>query len=501
MRGRSEDPIVVTGLDLTLDEVLRVAREGAHVSLDPSALGRMRAARDVVERAIDRGDPVYGLNTGVGVNRRVRVDPAEAAAAGAELLREHRVAQGTLAPPDVVRATMLVLANGFARGTAGVTTDLAERLVRAINARDEPRMRTLGSVGVADLAPLADLASEVFADHALAPGEALALLDNNAFGTASAALALADARILADTMDLAGALGLEAFAGNLQHLHERVGSSRPYPGLERSLARMRELLEGSSGWEAGAARNLQDPISFRSLPHVNGALHDALDFAVGQLGIELNSSQGNPIVVAEERRLVSVGNFDIAPIAQALDLVRVSLASAVAMSCERSLKLLDTAWSGLPTGLASGERPESLGIGMLGIAAQSLAVEARTLAQPVSHELVSTTEAEGIEDRTTMAPLGARRLSDQVGLARRVVAIELAVAARALSLRPPARMGGGTSEALSVVLAGLPWITGPGANAPDVEPLLEAIAGGSFAAKLYPRSARRASRASGSRTR
>ena len=488
MGDPTAEPVVLTGFDLTLEQLVAVARERGLVALHPDAVERMRAAREVVERALERGDEVYGLTTGVGINRRVRVDRAETAAAGAALLHEHRVGQGPPAPLDVTRATMLVLANGFARGSPGVTPELAERLIDALNTGKVPTVRSLGSVGQADLAPLADLAAAIVGADTLRPGEALALIDNGAFSTAWAALALADAGVLGDTLDLAGALSLEAFAANLDHVHRAIAVTRPYPGLSRSLTRIRELLEGA----AWSPRNLQDPLSFRSLPHVNGALHDALRFAGDQLAIELNASQGNPIVVVEEHRLIPVANFDFVPLAQALDLARIAVASAVTSSAERALKLLDAAWSGLPTGLAGPEeRPESLGIGMLGIAAQALAVEARTLAHPVSHELASTTEAEGTEDRTSIASLGARRLSEQVDLSGRVAAIELAVAARALAIRPPRAIGVGIGRVLAAVTDVLPWVADrarPGP--PDVEPLLDAVRSGSLTRRTtsdYPR--------------
>lgn len=488
MRNPSVTPVVVTGLDLTAGEVVAVARELRPVAIHADARQRMRAAREVVERVIARGDEVYGLNTGVGINRRVKVDPADAATSAAALLREHRIAQGPPAPEDVVRGMMVVLANGLVRGLAGVSPELAERLVDVLNDGEAPTIRTLGSVGEADLAPLADLAAAVFEGTSLRPGEALALIDNGAFSTAWATLALADAGVLADTFDVAGALSLEAFGANLDHVHASVAATRPYPGLGRSLARIRAALDGSAQWERSSARNLQDPLSFRSLPHVNGALHDALRFSGDQLAIELNASQGNPIVLEEEDRLIPVANFDLVPLAQALDLVRIGVASAVTSSAERALKLLDAAWSGLRTGLAGpGDRPESLGIGMLGIAAQALAVEARMLAQPVSHELASTSEAEGTEDRTAMAPLGARRLSDQVDLARRVVAIELAVAARALALRRPSSVGAGTGRARAAIAELLPWVDpAPPGSSPDVEPLLGALRSGALTGETMP---------------
>ena len=476
MPNRAER-VTLTGFDLTLNEVVWIARDASPITLGRDAVERMREARDVVERAAGRGDVVYGLSTGVGVNSRVSVDPRTGTAAGAALLREHRIAQGRVAQDDVVRATMAILANGLARGMVGVRPALAQRLVDALNAGKLPLVRSLGSIGQADLGPLADLALGILGDDGVTSGEALALIDNNAFGTASAALAVVDGEQLADLLDVAGALSLEAFAANLDHVHPAVAASRPYAGIRRSLDRIRGLLVGSALLARGSARSLQDPICFRSLPHVNGAFHDAVSFARSQLGVELNASQGNPIVVPEEDRLIAVANFDIAPVAQSIDLLRVSLATAITSSCERSVKLLDAAWSGLPTGLAlPGARPESVGIAMLGIAAQSLASEARALGHPVSYDVVSTSEAEGIEDRMTMLPLGARLLADQIDLARRVLAIELAVATRALVLRRPDPAGTGTGQVADRVAGALAWLRTGGAD-PDVEPLLDTLAG------------------------
>src|SRR5262245_24613617 len=164
MLNRAEH-VTLTGLDLTLSEVVRIARDASPVTLGRDAVERMREAWDVVERAAARGDVVYGLSTGVGVNSRVSVDPRKATAAGAALLREHRIAQGGVARDDVVRATMAILANGLARGTVGVRHALAQRLVDALNAGKLPLVRSLGSIGQVDLGPLAGVAIGVLGDE------------------------------------------------------------------------------------------------------------------------------------------------------------------------------------------------------------------------------------------------------------------------------------------------------------------------------------------------
>ena len=466
----------VTGRDLDRASLAAVARRGARVELAPAARAQMLETRGVVERALADGTAVYGLSTAVGVLKRVTVAD-EAAAYSARVLRTHHVAQGPPAPLDVVRGTMLRLLDSFASGVPGVRPELAERLVHALNDDERPVMRTLGSIGQADLAPMADLALALFGDMHLAAGEGLALVSSNAYATASTALATTDAAALLETMTAAGALSLEALCANRSLLHPAIAAVRPYPGLERALSRLRSLLEGSFLWADGAARNLQDPLTFRNLPHLLGAADDALAYLDAQLAIELNASDSNPIVVPDEPRPISVANFEILPLVTAVDHLRVVLASVLSASTERAVKLLESPWSGLPTGLARQPDSSDPGLAYLAIVSQSLAAEARLLAQPVSLEMASTAHAEGIEDRATMAPLAARRLAEQVALGRRIVAIELVVAAQAVDLRGSRPLGRGTTEARAFVRDVVPPL-GPGDMVPDVEPLVTRLDGG-----------------------
>jgi histidine ammonia-lyase len=470
--------VVLTGSDLTLDEVVRVARDGEQVELAEQAVARMRDARRLVEHAVASDEPVYGLNVGVGMRKRYRVPPDQINAFNRALVLNHRTGQGPPAPPDVVRAMALRLANGFAKGTVGVRPVLAERLVEALNEQRTPPVRSLGSLGQADLPQAADLAHALLGDLELEAKDGIGLLNSGAYSTALAALAMADAVRLADAIDVAGALDLEAFAANLTILHPAVGETRPYPGLVAALARFRSLLEGSFLWEPGAARNLQDPLTFRNVVQVHGALRDALDFASRQLAVELNASQDNPLAVPSENRFVSVANFDVLPLAAALDFVRIALAPVLTSACERSIKLLQSQLSGLPPGLAVREGLPEDSISEFGVPAQALAAEARLLAQPVSFELVSTTHAEGIEDRITLAPLSARRLAEMVALGEGLLAIELVVAAQAVDLRERLPLGAGTHQAYRRVRELIPFC-GEGDPIPaDLEPLVDLIRGG-----------------------
>jgi histidine ammonia-lyase len=329
---------------------------------------------------------------------------------------------------------------------------------------------------------MADLAAELFGDVELLAKEGIALVNSNAFATALASLAVADAERLVDTLDVTGAMDLEGFAANATLLHHAIGDVRPYPGLCFALERLRGLLEGSYLWEKGSARNLQDPLTFRCLPQIHGATRDALEFAKRQLEIELNASQENPLVIPDEDRIVSVANFDILPLAAALDFLRIALAPALTSACERLLKLLQGPLTGLPDGLSPRQGMVENSLGEFGVAAQALTAEARLLAQPVSYEVVTSTHAEGIEDRITMAPLGARRLAEMVGLGERLAAIGLTIAAQALDLRDPPAMGTGTKRALELVRERVPFM-GEGDPLPaDLDPVRDLIVSGSFVA-------------------
>jgi histidine ammonia-lyase len=464
--------VVLTGTSLTIDDVVAVARGGVAVAVAPAALERMAAARAVAEEVIGQGRPAYGLTTGLGIRKTATIhDPGH----DRLVLRQHLIAHPPNAPADVVRATALRLANALAQGTTTARPALAELFVTALNDDKLPRVRLRGSAGLSDLAQMADLAEGVLGGFALAQGEAIALLNQSAFSTGWAALAVHDCTALLDALDVAGALDLEALGANRSQVDPAIADVRPYPGLRATIDRLRSLLAGSEV----PSRALQDPTSFRTFPHVNGAARDALRFVHEQLAIELNCAQANPLVAVERGEVFSVGNFEIAPLALALDLARLALAPTLTSACERSVKLLQSHLTGLPEGLGERSGLAESAYSELGIAVQALTAEARLLAHPVSYEVVSSQQAGGIEDRMTMAPLAARRLAEMVELGTRIVAVEVLLAAQACDLRG-ARLGVGTERARAAVRSVAPFLR-EGDDLPDIEPVVELVRSGRLA--------------------
>jgi histidine ammonia-lyase len=489
--------ISLNGSDLTVTQVVAVARHGETVALAPEAIAAMRRSRAIVQDVLAAGEPVYGLTTGVGERKAYLLDPAERQRFNHRLGLNHRIAQGDIAPADVVRGAMLCLANSYAKGVTGVRPELAEMIVTLLNEGFAPPVRRLGSVGEGDLGQMADLAYGLItrSGFEVAENEGLALVSSNAFTTAWACIAVADTQALMDVFDVAGALDLEAFGANVNCLHPVIEQTRPFPGLAATLHRLRLLLAGSYLWQPGAARFLQDPLTFRCLPQIHGAARDALAYAQTILHLELNSSQSNPVVVVPagnepgsepgngQGRIVSVGNFDMGPLAAALDFLRIALAPVVTSANERAVKLLQAPYSGLAAGLAALTGSPDDALAELATSGQAITVEARTLAHPVSYELVSSVKGDGIEDRATMAPLSARRLADMVQLCARVAAIEFVVAAQAIDLRAPGEslgLGLGTGRAYRMIRELVPFTQADGTLPADLEPLVELVTRGTL---------------------
>src|SRR5579859_4071939 len=492
--------IMVTGSDLTVNQVVAVARGGERVDLDPLARKRMHQARTIVTDILAGGKAVYGLTTGVGERKKFMLATEDRQSFNYRLVLNHRVAQGVVAPADVTRGAMLCLANSYAKGVTGVRPELAELIITLLNEGFIPPVRILGSVGQGDLGPMADLAHGMIEHSGFQPheNEGLALVSSNAFTTAWATLALHDAIRLIGTLDVAAALDLEAFGANLTSLHPVIEQIRPYPGLIASLGNLRSILHDSYLWRPGSARFLQDPLTFRCIPQIHGAARDALSYGCDILHTELNSSQSNPVVVQDERDIISVGNFDIGPVAAALDFARIALAPVITSANERAVKLLQAPFSGLPAGLSPQDEAPDDGMSELAVAVQAITVEARTLAHPVSYELASSAKGEGIEDRATMAPLSARRLAEMLSLSARVVAIELVVAAQAIDLRgergrsggtpspriAPADLGDGTARAYRLVRELVPFMPAGGTLPADLEPVVELVQRGDLTSGL-----------------
>jgi histidine ammonia-lyase len=487
----------LTGHDLTIADVVAVARRSVSVALDRAAEHRVNEAAKVVAELAKGDAAIYGVNTGFGDLSTVRVPADRLRDLQQNLVRSHSVGVGDPLPDDVVRAILLLRANTLAAGRSGVRKATIELLCDLLNNGVHPVVPMHGSVGASgDLAPLAHVAlvligeGEAFVDGArmagadalkkkglgaieLAPKEGLALLNGTQVMTAIGCLALHDAEVLATTADIIGAMSAEALRATDAAWDEALHAARPHPGQQMVAANLRALMSGSpnvASHRTGDSR-VQDPYSIRCMPQVHGASRDALAYVRRVLEIEINAVTDNPLVFAEERRIVSGGNFHGQPVAIALDTATIAVAELADVSEARIDRLTNGHTSGLPAFLSPDPGMNS-GFMVAQYTAAALITENRLRSFPASVESVPTSA--GMEDHVSMGTHAAHKLAAVARNTRHVLAIEALCAAQGLDLLA-ATAGPGVEDARRVVREHVPALGRDRVLAPDIETISDMI--------------------------
>ena len=500
----ADSPLQLTGRDLTVADVVPVARGGRPVAIDESARQRMAVSRAVIEQVVASGETVYGVTTGFGDLADVRISPEQTATLQRNLVRSHAAGAGEPLPTEVVRAMLLLRANALAVGFSGIRPEVVDLLIAMLNAGVHPAVPSRGSVGASgDLAPLAHMAlvvigegeaevggstvpgAEALAAAGLEPmelqaKEGLALLNGTQLMTAIGALAVADSAILVRTADVTGAMSLEAMLGTAAAFDDALIWARPHPGQLASAGRLRTLLADSEIGEShrSSPHKVQDPYSLRCMPQVHGAVADALAPLENAVAVELNAATDNPLVFPDGR-VVSGGNFHGEPIALALDHARLALTALATISERRTARILDARLSGLPAFLAAEPGLES-GLMLAQYTAAAAVNELKTTAHPASADTIPTSANQ--EDHVSMGATSALLLRDALERTTTVLAVEALCAARGLDLRAPLRPGQGVAAAHSVIREVVPPLDGDRSPSPDIAALAAAIREGRLAA-------------------
>ncbi|MGH2499321.1 MAG: histidine ammonia-lyase [Candidatus Limnocylindria bacterium] len=487
----------ITGRDLTIADVVAVSRRGESVALDRAAEQRVAAAAKAVAALVESDEPIYGVNTGFGDLSRVRIAKDQLRALQRNLLRSHAVGVGEPLPADVTRAVLLLRANTLAAGRSGVRAETIDLLLDMLNRGVHPVIPMHGSVGASgDLAPLAHAALVLIGEgeaihdgkrkdaadalkHAglkpleLHPKEALSLINGTQVMTAIGCLALHDAEVLAVTADIVGAMSAEALRATDRAWDEALHAERPHPGQLAVAANLRRLVHASplvASHRVGDPR-VQDPYSIRCMPQVHGASRDALAYTRRVLEIEINAVTDNPLVFADEKRIVSGGNFHGQPVAIALDLATIAVAELADISETRIDRMTTGHTSGLPPFLTS-EPGLNSGFMVAQYTAAALVAENRLRAMPASVESIPTSA--DMEDHVSMGVHAAHKLAAVVRNTRDVIAIESLCAAQGLDL-----LGAGSSApveaARRVVRERVPRLEEDRALAPDVAAMSDVV--------------------------
>jgi histidine ammonia-lyase len=498
--------IELDGEHLALESVARVASGACPVRLLPAALARVGASRAAVEKILASGEQVYGVNTGFGHLKDVRIPADQLEALQVNLIRSHAAGVGSPLPPDATRALMLLRAHLLARGYSGVRPLVIETLIAVLNSGILPIVPEQGSVGASgDLAPLSHLvltligegeaildgarveARKALSHHGiaplrLAPKEGIALINGTQMITAVGVLAVLEAEEVAAAADIVGACSIEALKGSHHPFEDRVHRLRPHPGQIDSAASLRAMLADSEIARShdGCGR-VQDAYSLRCLSQVHGAAREGIRFARRILETEVDAVTDNPIVFPDRGDLLSGGNFHGQTPALALDALAIAVASLASISERRIDRLMNPAFSGLPAFLTRNPGVHS-GLMMAQVTAAALVSENKGLCHPASVDSIPT-EA-GQEDHVSMGPIAARKARRVVAHARQVIAIELLAACQALDFLAPLKAGRGVEAARRAARDRVAFMDEDRFLAPDLAALEDLIRGGTLRAAV-----------------
>jgi histidine ammonia-lyase len=466
---------------MSFSDVVAIARHNAQIEISQASLDAMARTRAHIERLAVSESPVYGISTGFGALAQRHIPIDSRVQLQKSLIRSHAAGMGDPVEREVVRALMALRLKTMCSGQTGVRPEVAQTYAAILNAGITPRVLEYGSLGCSgDLAPLAHCAmvlmgegrafgpdgverpvAELLAKADITPvelreKEGLALINGTDGMLGMLILALADLDVLLDQADIIAAMSVEGQMGTDQvfrsALHEDL---RPHPGQATSARNMFEALRGS---EIVASHRhgdgvVQDAYSLRCAPQVSGAVRDTIAHARLVAERELASVIDNPVVLSDGE-VTSNGNFHGAPVAYVLDFLAIAATDLGSISERRTDRFLDVSRNrGLPHFLANDAGVDS-GLMIAQYTQAALVSENKRLSVPASVDSIPSSAMQ--EDHVSMGWHAARKLRKVVDNLRRILAVELIAAARAVELRAPLKPAPVTGELISILRERVP---------------------------------------------
>lgn len=465
--------LVITGANLSIEDVVNVARNNQKIELHPDAIDRIKKCRVMLEKKLEDREIIYGINTGIGEFSEIVLDDDQVEDFQKYLIYNHAAGIGDAMPIEHVRAAMLSRINVHAHGHSACRIEITQTYVDMLNKGVVPYVCNKGSVGACgDLAPMSQMALLLMGEgHAYYKGEmyegkialekagipipglkardGLAAINGSNFITGISCLILHDVNNFLKQAEVACALSLEALKANLKPYNGRILEVRGFSGGIRSAKSIRTVTQGGDLALNKIKVKVQDAYSMRSSPQVIGAAHDAVAFARSQVEIELNGVADNPIFFAEENLQLSGANFQGTPVALPMDMVGIAVTMVCVLSERRMNRLNNPALSvGLPPFLTKGAGMFS-GLMLSQYTADMQIVEQRILSAPCSVQSIPA--AADQEDFVSMGMNGVLKNLQIMDNAYGILGIEYMAAAQALDLRQkyetPFEFGKGTKVA------------------------------------------------------
>ncbi|SMG20013.1 HAL/PAL/TAL family ammonia-lyase [Dethiosulfovibrio salsuginis] len=472
-------PLILDGASLKIEDLVEVARGNRPVEIAPEAMDRVEKSWALLQRFATSGEQkVYGMNTGVGVNKDREISGRYYAEYNKNMLLAHCDGVAPYGTADQVRAVMVGRLNTLLVGRTGMHPDLVRLHRDFLNKGIHPVLPLRGSVGQGDITNLSLIGLAMIGEGAveykgqtmtgaqamekeglspctLGPKDGLSLVSSNALGAGLGALLVHDMEELIDTADLAYSMTMEGFKGNTCPLDPLPYRYRPYDGQRKSMELARSFLEGSYLWLPDVSESIQDPLSIRCSVQVHGALRDSLEYTKKLLEIHLNSSDDNPCIVFEEERIIPCANFEPLNWVLAFEMMGIALSHLSRTAAHRTLRM------GSPrfTGLARFLTPTDAKVHAFGTIQKvfcSLDSEVRHLSNPVSADYSSLSE--DMEDRGNNTPYVMLKTASMVDTLRYILGIEMIHSSQAIDLRKATRLGKGTAAAKGALREEIPFL-------------------------------------------
>ncbi|MBC8246755.1 MAG: histidine ammonia-lyase [Deltaproteobacteria bacterium] len=462
------------GIDgMTLNDLVRVARQGVKVQPTPEAEQQISKTRKLIENWVEAEETIYGVTTGFGLLSDVTISKEDTQKLQENILMSHSAGVGDIMEPEAVRAIMLLRVKDLARGHSGIRIETFTSLINLLNSGIVPVVPEKGSVGASgDLCPLAHLSlvligkGEAIFDNKRMPGkdalsscglkpivleagEGLALVNGTQAMTGIGGLAVFDALNLCKMIDVAACMSLEVLMGSRTEFDPRIQNVRPHPGQAAVANNMLRITRNSEIISSHKdCSRVQDAYTLRCSPQVHGASYDAIHYAAGVVETEMNSSTSNPLFFNEDNAYLPGGNFHGQPVALAMDFLGIAVSELANISERRIERLVNPMLSGLPAFLVK-ESGLNSGFMIAQYTAAALVSENKILSHPASVDSIPTSANK--EDHVSMGTIAARKAREIVRNTENVVAIELLCAAQALDVFTNMKPGEGTQAAYEVI--------------------------------------------------
>ena len=464
--------IKLSGSNLTIEKLVKIARFNEKVCIDDDAFLRIKKCRELVEKKIEAKEIMYGINTGIGEFSEIVLDDNQIQKFQKYLIYNHAAGIGDPAPIEYIRGAMAARINVHAHGQSGCRPEITKTLIELLNKQVTPFVCQKGSVGACgDLAPMSQIAllmigeGKAYYKGTLMSGkeamekagikipglharDGLAIINGCNLMTAMSALYLYDANRFLKQAEIAAAMSLEALKANMKPYTPKLHQARGFPGAIRCANSICKLIKGGDLQQERIQCKVQDAYSMRSTPQVIGAAHDALRWAKEQIEIELNGVCDNPVFFPDEDLQLSGANFQGSPVGLPMDMAGTAITMVCVMSERRMNRLNNPALSvGLPAFLTKGAGMFS-GLMLSQYTADHLIVEQRILSAPGS--IQSIPAAADQEDFVSMGMNTAIKNMQILDNAYGILGIELMAAAQALDFREY-KFGRGVERAKEVI--------------------------------------------------